>query len=101
MCTTQIKVRKGCINPETLNKADYSSNDGCYTTSEDKGEVVPSSLLASGNSMMLNHLGIPDYRKAKGITLREKSQTCLCYGITDEIDPMSQYLEMLKKQGGN
>ena len=56
-------------------------------------------VLASGNYMIFNHLGVPDYRNAKGIKLREKSQTCLCYGITDEIDPMSQYLEMMRQQG--
>ena len=71
----------------------FSSEDNCYTGSY-KGSIDP--LSYRDRQTIWRFLGIRGRgRETAKVSVLEKKQTCLCYGITEEEDAMTKYQKMM------
>ena len=92
----QVTTYKGCTNPATVRETStitFSSEDNCYTGSA-RGSF--DHLSYRDRQSIWKSLGVRGRaRQTARVAVLEKTQTCLCYGITDEEDAMTKYQKIM------
>ena len=72
----------------------YDSARMCYLSPVAAGAASDEARI---RSIIKN---IKDVREAK-IEIRSQSESCLCYGYTEEEDPMTRYQRVLREAGAD
>ena len=92
----QVRVKKGCMSQSTLSAIEgtmYDDTRMCYATpaasdvAADKAEVKAALSFLPGSETMK-------------VRTKRRSETCVCYGYTEEADPMAVFNRARREAAG-
>ena len=91
---------KDCVKQESIRYMQGMTFDlarRCYTSKQTESDHVFQWLSARDRLTLWSYLEVPEADRMPGrevIRVREQSEICYCYGLSQEEDPMSKYLKM-------